>query len=209
MGRHCCRPVVNQAAARRRGNSRKTSGAGRSDAAQTEHSARVLPCLTLTVPMETKLRQLLPQLRRGCLAERHPNPPADNLGEIEQTRIAGFQKLQNFRDGQGAVFLPRLGINRQTIVWLLRWRFRCCGVVDCSTVRICSRARLIFLYLFSWSFFFCSAVRLLSVALHEKAEPPALPRGSALQKAPRAGGLVLRRRREGDGEKRVSRKSRT
>jgi hypothetical protein len=29
-------------------------------------------------------------------------------------------------------------------------------------------------------FFFCSAVRLLSVALHEKAEAPALPRGSSL-----------------------------
>ena len=33
-------------------------------------------------------------------------------------------------------------------------------------------------------------MRLLSVALHEKAEAPALPRGSALQKAPRVGGLV-------------------
>src|ERR1035438_6227646 len=89
-------------------------------AAQTEHSARVLPCLALTIPMETKLRQLLPQLRRGCLAELHPNPPADNLGKIEQTRIAGFQKLQNFRNGQSAVLLPRLGVNRQTIVQIVR-----------------------------------------------------------------------------------------
>jgi hypothetical protein len=87
--------------------------------------------------METKLRQLLPQFRRGCLAERNPNPPADNLGEIEQTRIAGFQKFQNFRDRQGAVFLPRLCINRQTIVRLLRWRFRCCGVV---TTQLCGSA---------------------------------------------------------------------
>jgi len=36
-------------------------------------------------------------------------------------------------------------------------------------------------------FFFCSAVRLLSVALHEKAEPPALPSGSALQKVATSG----------------------
>ena len=103
-------------------------------AAQTEHAARVLPCLPLTVPMETKLRQLLPQFRRGCLAKRHPNPPADNLGEIEQTRIAGFQKLQNFRNGQGAVFLPRLGVNRQTIVFLLR--LRRCAV----TTQLCGSA---------------------------------------------------------------------
>ena len=33
-------------------------------------------------------------------------------------------------------------------------------------------------------------MRLLSVALHEKAEAPALPRGSNLQGAPRVGGLV-------------------
>jgi hypothetical protein len=56
--------------------------------------------------METKLRQNLPQLRRGRLAERNPNPLADNLGEIEQTRIAVFQKFQNFGGGQGAVLLP-------------------------------------------------------------------------------------------------------
>ena len=33
-------------------------------------------------------------------------------------------------------------------------------------------------------------MRIRSVALHEKAAPPALPRGSSLQKEPRAGGLV-------------------
>src|ERR1035437_6017032 len=88
-------------------------------------AARVLPCLPLAVPMETKLRQNLPQLRRGRLAERHPNPLADNLGEIEQTRIAGFQKFQNFRSGQRAVFLPRLGVNRQTRIFFLNCALRC------------------------------------------------------------------------------------
>ena len=90
--------------------------------------------------METKLRQNLPQLRRGRLAELNPNPLADNLGKIEQTRIAGFQKLQNFGGGQGAVFLPRLGVNRQAIVFLLgALRLRCVPVcLCCSTVRICS-----------------------------------------------------------------------
>src|ERR1039458_9436876 len=90
------------------------------ETAQAERAARVLPCLALAVPMETKLRQNLPQLRRGRLAERNPNPLADNLGEIEQTRIGIFQKLQDFRSGQGAVFLPRLGVNRQTRIFFVR-----------------------------------------------------------------------------------------
>jgi len=81
--------------------------------------------LALAVPMETKLRQYLPQLRRGRLAECHPNPLADNLGEIEQTRIAGFQKFQNFWSGQGAVFLPRLGVYRQTRIFFLNCALRC------------------------------------------------------------------------------------
>jgi hypothetical protein len=47
-------------------------------------------------------------------------------------------------------------------------------------------------------FFLCSAVRLRSVALHEKAEPPALLRGSSLQRAPREAGWLGWRGREGD-----------
>ena len=50
-------------------------------------------------------------------------------------------------------------------------------------------------------------MRLLSVALHEKAEAPALPRGSALQKEPRGAGWLCGRRREGDGEKRRAEKT--
>ena len=81
--------------------------------------------MALAVPMETKLRQNLPQLRRGRLAECHPNPLADNLGKIEQTRIGIFQKFQNFWSGQGAVFLPRLGVNRQTRIFFLNCALRC------------------------------------------------------------------------------------
>jgi hypothetical protein len=47
-------------------------------------------------------------------------------------------------------------------------------------------------------FFLCSAVRLRSVALHEKAEPPALLRGSNLQRAPPEAGWFGRRGREGN-----------
>ena len=50
-------------------------------------------------------------------------------------------------------------------------------------------------------------MRLLSVALHEKAESPAFPRGSGLQRAPRRAGWSFGRRCEGDGEKRRSEKA--
>ena len=55
-------------------------------AAQAELSARVLPCLPVVVPMETKLCQLLPYPGGGCLLELHPNPagvrpPTHNLCE--------------------------------------------------------------------------------------------------------------------------------
>ena len=108
--------------------------------------------------METKLRQLLPQLRRGRLAELNPNPFADNLGEIEQTRIAGFQKLQNFRSGQCPVFLPRLGVNRQPIVFLpgLRWRNCALRFQRVCAAQLCGFALeldLIFLICFHGLFF--------------------------------------------------------
>ena len=99
------------------------------EAAQAKCAARVLPRLPLTIPVETKLRQNLPQLRRGRLAELNPNPFADNLGKIEQTRIAGFQKFQNFCGGQGAVFLPCFGVNRQTRIFFLRLR-RCAAAAQ-------------------------------------------------------------------------------
>jgi hypothetical protein len=46
---------------------------------QAELSARVLPCLPVTIPMETKLRQLLPNLGCGLVLERHPNPTANDF----------------------------------------------------------------------------------------------------------------------------------
>ena len=52
-------------------------------------------------------------------------------------------------------------------------------------------------------FFFVLCCSSWSVALREKAEPPALPRGSALQKAPRGAGWYLRRGREGDRLRRI------
>ena len=72
----------------------------------------------------------------------------------------------------------------------------------CSIVRICSRAQLLVLFdLFSWSFFYCSAVRLLSVALHKSR-----PRSRGLSVGGVSGGHretpPAERPCEGDGEKR-------
>src|SRR5690348_9040131 len=66
-------------------------------AAQAELSARMLPCLTLTVPMETELRQFLPNLGGGLLFERHPNPFPDNLGKAVNVRQTGQQEVQYLR----------------------------------------------------------------------------------------------------------------
>jgi len=168
------------------------------ETAQTKCAARVLPCLTLTIPMETKLRQNLAQLRRGRLTERHPNPFADNLGKIEQTRIAGFQKLQNFWCGQGAVFLPRLGVNRQAIV---RLRRNCALCFRCAA-QLCGFALepgLIFLICFHGLFFsallcvFCP-----SPFTKQRSRQPS-PVGVGFRGNRERAGWCSRRRREGDG----------
>ena len=66
--------------------------------------------------MEAKLRQNLPQLRRGRLAELHPNPLADNFGESVGIGRTLQEKVQNLRGRQLPVVLPGFGINRQAIV---------------------------------------------------------------------------------------------
>src|ERR1043165_3379309 len=75
------------------------------ETAQAELTARVLPCLPLTVPMKTKLRQLLPRLGGGLLGERHPHPLADDFRDAEQVRRCGLQHLQNLLGRECAVLL--------------------------------------------------------------------------------------------------------
>ncbi len=58
-------------------------------AAQAELAARVLPRLALTIPVETKLRELLPNLGGGLLFELNPNPLPDYLRQA----IRGGQLL--------------------------------------------------------------------------------------------------------------------
>src|SRR6516162_5930113 len=85
--------------------------AGIARTAQTELAARVLPRLALAVPVKTKLSQSLPDGGGGLLAKRNPNPLADNLGHFPQTAVLQLEQGQNLLGGQGAVFLPCLGVN--------------------------------------------------------------------------------------------------
>ena len=97
-------------------------------ATKAESSARVLPRLALTVPMETKLRQLLPQSRGGLLFELNPNPLADNLGEIKQVGIDGVQQGQNLVGGMVRFFFrASVSIGRRLSC------FGASGVCACGT----------------------------------------------------------------------------
>ena len=127
-------------------------------AAQAELAARMLPRLTLTIPVKSKLRQLLPNLGGGRLFECHPNPLADNLGQTVNVRRTGQQKVQNPWCGQCPVFLPRFRVNRQAIVRLGCGCWRNCAlrlVVVCAA-QLCGFAPepdLIFCICFHGLFF--------------------------------------------------------
>ena len=99
-------------------------------AAQAELAAGVLPGLAVTIPMEAKLGQLLPNLGGGLLGEANPNPFADDFREAVNIGEGGQQGVQHFGCRQRAVLLPRFRINREAVVLLSHWRgcgrfFRC------------------------------------------------------------------------------------
>ena len=87
--------------------------------AQAELAARVLPRLPFTIPMETKLRQLLPNLGGGLFFELHPNPAAHHFRQAIRGGQLLMQKVQDLRRRQRAIGFPCLGINRQTMVFLV------------------------------------------------------------------------------------------
>ena len=77
-------------------------------ASQTELAARVLPCLAITIPMETKLRQLLPNLCGWLLFEVNPNPTANDFRQAIRCGSLLMQRGQNLWRWQGAVGFPLL-----------------------------------------------------------------------------------------------------
>ena len=103
-------------------------------AAQAELAARVLPRLALAIPMETKLRELLPNLGGGLFLELNPNPLPDYLGQAIGGGQLLVQKGQHLRRRQCAIGFPCFRINRRQVAVPLTgifplWRgcaFRCC-----------------------------------------------------------------------------------
>ena len=91
--------------------------AGVAGTGEAELAARVLPTLAGAVPVKAKLGQRLADGLRRLLGEGNPNPLADNLGKLPQAVVLLLEQSQNFFGGQGAVVLPRLGVNRQAIVF--------------------------------------------------------------------------------------------
>ena len=77
-------------------------------AAETELAARVLPRLALTIPMKTKLRELLPNFGGGLLLELNPNPLANYLGQAIGGGQLLMQKGQYLRRRQRAIGFPCL-----------------------------------------------------------------------------------------------------
>ena len=117
--------------------------AGVAAAAQAELAARVLPTLAGAVPMKAKLGERLADFGGWLLGEGNPNPLADNLGQLPQAAVLLLEQGQNFFGGQGAVFLPCLGINRETAVSLIGGRRanglrlrRGVGLVNCADLAL-------------------------------------------------------------------------
>ena len=77
-------------------------------AAQAELAARVLPRLSLAIPVKAKLRQRLPNLGGGLLLELNPNPLPDYLGQAIRGGQLLMQKGQHLRRRQRAVGFPCL-----------------------------------------------------------------------------------------------------
>ena len=76
-----------------------------------ELAAGVLPTLAGVVPMEPELRELAADGLGGLLAERNPDPLADNLGEAELLGQPLAEQLQNVVGRQRAVFVALLEVH--------------------------------------------------------------------------------------------------
>jgi len=74
-------------------------------------SARVLPNLTLPVPMESKLRQLRRHVARLFVLKLNPNPLADNLAQFPKAWGLVIEPVQNLRGGKTPILESELEIN--------------------------------------------------------------------------------------------------
>jgi len=162
-----------QAALMSAGSSLKTSGAGRSGCPNGKLRTGAA-MLGAHGSKKTKLRQLLPQFRAGVSRNATQIHLPTTSARLNKPGLLVFKSSKTFVMGKVRFFFrASASIGKRLSASVLALPLlRCCYY---STVRICSRALNRFFVICFHVFFYCSAVRLLSVALHEKAEPPALP----------------------------------
>ena len=61
--------------------------------------------------MEAELRELAADGLGGLLGERHPNPLADNLGEVVRLGQPLAEKVENLVGSEGAILLALLEVH--------------------------------------------------------------------------------------------------
>ena len=152
-----------------------------------EKSARMLPRLSVAVPMKAKLRQLPPNLGGGNLRELNPNPFANDLGHAVSVGQLHNQLIQNFRSRKCPVPLPLFAVNRQPPV------FR----VQLLVGSVLEALRLIWMLGFHGLFFRVLLFVFGLSAFTNQARANRAARGRRLQRAPRSGPR-LKRASEGD-----------
>ena len=78
----------------------------KADTAVPEHAAGMLPRLPGMVPMEAKLRQLLPGAHLGLPLELNPHPAAHHLGQFKEPGRTAPQQAQQGYGVHRAIHAP-------------------------------------------------------------------------------------------------------
>jgi hypothetical protein len=119
------RPVcVRRAGGRQRGERHTWRGGQR--VKPPSQSGRRGAARPLVVPVETELGQLRGDGRRLAVGEGNPDPLADNLGQLEETRSLGAEQAKQLLGGQHAIGLPLREVDARTL-WRRCWCLNRCG----------------------------------------------------------------------------------
>ena len=123
-----------------------------------ELAARVLPAFAGIIPVKAELGELAADGLGGLLGERHPNPLADNLGQVVRLGQPLAEKVENLLGSKSAILFALLEIHIREYAGrlglLCRFRLhrsRCSVLTD--RVR---EPLLDFLCIFGFHAFFCT-----------------------------------------------------